>query len=155
MKIDLSKQEYADLLLMAAIGERVICNDTLLNEYDKRQKSVSKTLNALCEYAKDFGMEDAIEIWQGKTHLSEHYIFGVFDIMQEYEEEYVFWETGAVLLARRDFSETYSEAEWNAMDDEEARRIFFDMRMKYLSEWEEYGYDRLRIVEGRVDKSLL
>jgi hypothetical protein len=92
-------------------------------------------------------MAEAVESFEGKADVTEEYMQEVFDIMKEYEEESVFWETGALFLAQRDCCETYSEEEWEAMDNEEARKIFYDMEMKYFHEWEEHGCDRLRIVE--------
>lgn len=149
MKINLSKQEYANLLLMASIAERVICTDTRLDEYDERQESVTQTLESLCAYAPLFGMGDVVETVDGIMDLTQEYMEETFEILQEYEEEYVFWETGALLFARRDCSEKYSEAEWEALDEDVARRILFDTRMKYLKEWEDHGYARLRIVEDK------
>lgn len=149
MKINLSKQEYADLLLMTAIAERVICTDNRLDEYTELQERVTKTCESFYAYADAFGMSDAVETYKGKLDLTEDYMQEVFRILEEYEEEYVFWETGAVLLARRDLFETCTKKEWESLDEVERMQRLFDLRMKYLSEWDKYGYSRLRIVEGK------
>ena len=102
MKINFTKQEYQDLMVMAFIGQRVICMDTLLSEYSAMQKSVTKTCSALCRYADQFGMGSMVEEYDGECDFTEEAMDLPFDLLQEYEEEYVFWETGADLLARRD-----------------------------------------------------
>lgn len=146
MKIDISKQEYADLILMASIGERVICNDTSLDDYTDEQRSVKETLSTLCRHAHAYGLGEMVEEYEGEWHLTEDAIQEVFERMDEYEEEYVFWETGAKLLAQRDCAEKYAEEEWSALPVEERRKIMLEKRMEYLKEWEEHGYSRLRIV---------
>ena len=148
MKINLTRQEYCDLLLMATLGERVICMDTSLDEYSEMQNSVTQTLSTFCRYADQFDVGDMVEFYDGECDLTEQAMELPLSLLEDYEENFVFWETGATLLARRDWSEIYSDEESEGMEEFERYRKFLDMRLRYFREWEEHGYDRLRIVEA-------
>lgn len=143
MKILLSNQEFADLLLLAAIGERVICNDTLLTHYDQRQKRVEKLLSTLSSYAPSFGMGDQVESdGEDGRNPTEEYYQEIFELLDEYEQHQS-WEVMSGLLAHRDLAREYEESKWEKLPVEERREISFRKRMKYLGEFEEHGVERL------------
>lgn len=149
MKISLSKQEYKDLMLLASLGERVVCMDELPEDYTELQQNMAQALSSLLSYAHGFELGELVECDErGMYSLKDEPAFEMLDFLKEYDESYAFWEVSSDVLARRDMSERYTKQEWEALPPEKQFMSLLEREEWYEKEWEKHGIERLRVVEG-------
>jgi hypothetical protein len=152
MRIELSKQQFINLLEMSCIANSVlgILGDVLPEDtgYKKKSDEMEELEDYLISYAEDFGCGDMIEEFYGKILLKEEIYEYIQEIMDEYDD-YIFWDELEIRMGKRDFERTITEEdeiyikENNGFYPERINEIY----EKYRKEFENYGIDRLEIKE--------
>ena len=150
MKIDLTKEQYINLLEMSHIANSVlgILGDVLPEEtnYKKKSDETTELEDYFISYAKDFDCEDMTEEFHGKTLLKDEIYEKIQEIMDEYDD-YVFWNELEVRMGKRDFEKTITEEDKKNIKENKGwypERIH-EIYDKYAEEFEEHGIDRLEI----------
>ncbi len=150
MKIDLTKEQYINLLEMSHIANSVlgILGDVLPEEtnYKKKSDETTELEDYFISYAKDFGCEDMTEKFHGKTLLKDEIYEKLQEIMDEYDD-YIFWNELEVKMGKRDFEKTITEEDKKYIKENKGwypERIH-EIYDKYAEEFEEHGIDRLEI----------
>ncbi len=151
MQIELTKEQYRDLVTLSGLGGFVL--DILGDEVNKKKyKKLAKKMEILEEhilkYAEDFGCNDLIEEFEGKNVLHEDVIQNtLLPLINDYDGSQVF-SFLANKLAWRDFKQDHSDAELEVMAKENSGYFGVDLykyEQKYWDEFEKYGIDRLEI----------
>ena len=152
MKIDLTKEQYINLLEMNHIVDSVlgILGDIMpeKTKYKRKSEEITELEDYFISYVKDFGCEDVTEEFHGKTLLKDEIYEKLQEIMDEYDD-YVFWNELEVRMGKRDFERTKTEDEEKYMKEKDGwypERIH-EIYEKYRKEFEEHGVDRLKIKE--------
>ena len=150
MKIDLTKEQYINLLEMSHIANSVlgILGDVLPEEtnYKKKSDETTELEDYFISYAKDFSCEDMTEKFHGKTLLKDEIYEKLQEIMDEYDD-YIFWNELEVKMGKRDFEKTITEEDKKYIKENKGwypERIH-EIYDKYAEEFEEHGIDRLEI----------
>jgi len=151
MEINLTKEQYLNLLTMNYVADSVlgVLGDILPEEtnYKKKSDEIEKLGDYLLSYAQDFGCEDMIEGFHGKTLLKDEiYEKMQKEIMDEYDD-YIFWNELEVRMGKRDFERTITEEDKKYIKENKGwlpERIH-ELYDKYREEFEKYGIDRLEI----------
>ena len=106
MKIDLTKEQYINLLEMNHIVDSVlgILGDIMpeKTKYKRKSEEITELEDYFISYVKDFGCEDMTEEFHGKTLLKDEIYEKLQEIMDEYDD-YVFWNELEVRMGKRDF----------------------------------------------------
>ena len=135
MQIELSKQEFRNLLDMVYIGNWVL-NSTRGTDRFPVYDDLESKLFAL---ARENGMKVLCQDWQGTVVPSKAYMEGGIHDAIGYYEDNVFYEILAEELSRRDMN--YPE-----INDENYAEILGRMD-RYMSEFELSGLDHLVLEE--------
>ncbi len=155
MKIELSEKEYRDLVLVSELAGGIIgVLGDLMKDEEKNYKKISNRLEKLQDkilsYADDFSCSDLVEDFEGRKIIKEEfYDEVVYPIIKDNAEMETF-DSLANSLAWRDFKEKFSQKELEEKAKENGGYFgveIHDYEKKYWDEFEEYGYDRLRIVK--------
>ncbi|MBU2564250.1 hypothetical protein KKA23_01585 [Patescibacteria group bacterium] len=152
MKIELNKKQYKELVHSIETAEIVyaVLRDMVdMGKYDKKLTEKENIGKYILRFAKEFGVENIIENFEGENVASEKYIDYILDDLYEYDD-YIFWDGLATKLAEKEFFNTYSEEEIINMDVAERYLKCGELEDKYSKEFEEYGIDKLEIIE-RLD----
>ncbi len=154
MKIELTKEQYINLLTMSHIANSVsgILGDVMPEEtnYKKKSDETTELEDYLITYAKDFGCGDLIEDFEGKTLLKDEIYEKIQETIDEYDD-YIFWNELEVRLGKRDFARTITEEEEKYIEENNGwfpERIH-EIYEKYRKEFEENGIERLEIKEKK------
>ncbi|MEI6498500.1 MAG: hypothetical protein WCO23_00910 [bacterium] len=158
MKIELTKEQYKNLIITNAIGNAVfgILGDSLEDtDYKTRSNTMDKLEDYLLSFAKEFDLNDLTEEFNNKTVLNEEYYEEkIQPILTDFEEVSLFDDLSNE-LAKRDFRRDHSRAEIREMTKENGGYFgveMYDYEKKYWDEFEKYGYDRLEIVKESAIK---
>ena len=152
MKIDLTKEQYINLLEMNHIVDSVlgILGDIMpeKTKYKRKSEEITELEDYFISYVKDFGCEDMTEEFHGKTLLKDEIYEKLQEIMDEYDD-YVFWNELEVRMGKRDFERTKTEDEEKYMKEKDGWYLerIHEIYEKYRKEFEEHGVDRLEIKE--------
>jgi len=153
MQIELSKEQYRNLLEMSHIANSVlgILGDVLPEETNFKKKSdeMTELEDYFISYAKDFGCEDMTEEFHEKTLLKEDVYEKIQEIMDEYDD-YIFWNELEVRMGKRDFERTITEEDKKYIKENKGwlpERIH-EIYDKYAEEFENHGIDCLEIKEN-------
>jgi len=152
MKIELTKEQYKNLIILVEIGgwPLGILSDAIEDgeDYEKRNDKAEELQNYLLKYAEDFGCKDLVGEFDGKRYLKEKIIDGdVYPVIEDYVD-FEMQDGLANELAIRDFRQEHSEAEIKKMGKENGGYFgvaLYDYEKKYWEEFENYGYDRLEV----------
>jgi len=145
MKIELTKEQYLNLLKLVYLGEWMANAHRTEDRIEKYENSLSQILS----YAKDFGFSDYAddeEVGDGRIYPTRKFEeeTGVHDLHDEYDED-TFWDELIDRLKGRDFFKHYKKEELEKMTQDE----YFDNLGKFTDKWEEefekHGIDRLKI----------
>ncbi len=149
MKIELTKEQYLSLLTMSHIANSVfgILGD-VPPEIDCKKKSdeMENLEEYFLEYARDFGYDDLVEDFHGKTLLKDEIYEEIQEIMDEYDD-YIFWNELEVRMGKRDFERTITADDKKYIKENKGwypERIH-GLYDKYGDEFEKYGIERLEI----------
>jgi len=153
MKIDLTKGQYRELIVMSAIANSVfgILGDALSGtDYKKRSDTMEKLEEHLLQYANLFDCGDLAQDHNGKNILDdEHYENIILPIIDDYDELELF-NGLANKLAWRDFVREHTDAKRKEMAKKNGGYFgvaLYDYEKKYWDEFEKYDYDRLEVVQ--------
>ena len=135
MQIELSKQEFRNLLDLVYIGNWVL-NSTRGADRFQIYDDLESKLFALC---REQGMKVLCQDWQGSVVPSKAYMEGGIHDAIGYYEDNVFYEILAEELSRRDMN--YPE-----INDDNYAEILGRMD-RYMSEFELSGLDHLVLEE--------
>ena len=149
MKIELTKNQYLNLLTMSYIANSVlgILGDVLPEtDYKKRSDEMEDIEEYLLRYTHDFDCDDLVEDYEGRKILKEN-VYESFDAIVEDYDDYIFWSELETRMGKRDFEQTITEEERQYMKENDG---WFPDRIhgiyeKYRKEFEKYGIDRLEI----------
>jgi len=158
MKIELSKKQYGDLIVMSAISSGIfgILGDVFIDtNYKKCSEDMDRLEKHLLSYAKDFGHSDLVEIFEGEEMLDdEFYEHQIMPILDDYED-FALYDRLAIGLAKRDFRRDHTEAEIRKMTKKNDGYFGVDLHgyeKKYQDEFDKHGYDRLEITDSKAKK---
>lgn len=153
MKINLTKEQYKNLIEMSAVANSVlgILSDGLPDtDYKKRSETMEKLEEYLLQFANEFACEDIVQDHAGKNILNdEYYENAILPVMSDYDE-YELFNGLAKKLAWRDFELDHSEFQIEEMGKKNGGYFgvaLYDYEKKYWDEFEKYDYDRLEVVE--------
>lgn len=150
MKIELTKNQYRDLLLSVIIGEYI--REAVDEQNGKDIRNTHDMENYLMSLAKDFDSEDMVENFEGEflvpsdkviKEYHDHYI-------EEFEEE-SFWHNLITRLGQRDFDKNATKAELEKVKKNEGwlTDVIDTYYEKYENEFEKNGVGRLGIDETK------
>ncbi len=137
MKIELSRDQYRKLLILAHLGEHII--NAPGNARDEEALALLSHLNS---FGKDFESTDLVDPapfqedgrFYGTRELDEL----AFQHIEEYDDD-IFWNDLAGHLAVRDLED-------QSLNTDEEREEFIQARVeKYISEFEENGLDNFKL----------
>jgi len=149
MKIELTKDQYRNLITTNAIGNAVfgILGDSLADtDYKEQSKLMDEVEDHLLSYAKEFGCDDLVD--------EEYYEEKIQPILNDFEE-FSLYDGLSSELARRDFKKEHARAEIRRMAKENAGYFgveMYDYEKKYWDEFDKHGYERLEIVRSSTKK---
>lgn len=151
LKINITKEQYRDLIIMSAIANSVlgILGDLLPDtDYKKRSQKMEKLEEYFLQYADDFDCGEFAQKHEGKNIFDdEMYEKRILPIMDDYDEWELF-DSLANKLAWRDFRNDHSEAEIKEMAEKNGGYFgveIYEYEKKYWDEFEKYEYERLEV----------
>jgi hypothetical protein len=155
MKINLSKQQYKDLLASVAMANTVheLLDDAIESatiDYAECASRTHELQSYLLEFAGVFGFEEAALLIDGDIFLDDMYFEREIQPVMDDFEEYVLHDNLPNILAWRDFSLDYSDEEQDKMAEENGD--FFGVELhpyeeRYWKEFETHGFERLFVRE--------
>ena len=149
MKIDITAQQYKTLINALKVSSFIYgpMSDMVDAKYKKEVNKIEDIESQLLKHAKDFGMADSVEEFDGKLHVKETYYDKILDDLGEYDD----WQTFENItneLAKRDFRADHSAAEIKEIAKKNRGYLgveIYDYEEKYYNEFRKHGYDRLYI----------
>ncbi len=147
MHLPLSREEFATLLRLAAIGEAVMNDWTDPRELSPLQQEANDLLFALCGRAEDAGHSDlARQEENGEWGPSERLIAETKDVLHRYDND-VFWDELVARLTHRDLVAEYGQQTLDSMSDAYFRHAENPLLDFYWKEVRIHGIDRLTLRE--------
>ena len=151
MKINISKKQYRDMIMMSQIAGNVLgllgdCDDE--KSYKKKSDDLEEFEKYLLSFAKDFSGEDLAEKWEGEIIISDEASEKFQEITDDYED-LIFWDELATKMGKRDFQRSITKEDKKYLKEnnnwlpERIHKIY----NKYHDEFEENGIDNLEIKE--------
>ncbi|OGS18189.1 MAG: hypothetical protein A3J83_04160 [Elusimicrobia bacterium RIFOXYA2_FULL_40_6] len=146
MKIELTKKQYKELLVLVSLGSYI--RGAYADKHDEKYDD-SEMSAYLLKYAKDFNLEKLAENFQGTLIETDEFGDEIDKIMEEYDED-EFWHRLITLLGQRDF---YIEADKKELAEIKKDKFGWlpkriqDYYAKYEKEFEKHGVERLEIKE--------
>jgi hypothetical protein len=143
MHIELTKDEYRKLLIMAAIGDIVIngyrTSDTV--------EEFEEMMNHLCKYAKDFDETEYVEskpdedgIYWETRKLDD----ACHEYLDAYDDE-TFWEELADRLTSREMERQHGKGVFAKMPKDEFLNKYWEIEDKFKEEFYNNGIDNLQL----------
>jgi len=149
MKINISKKQFRDLIMMNQIANNVLgllgdCEDE--KYYKKKSDDLREFEEYLLSSAKDFGCDDLVEKWKGEIIISDEASEKFQEITDDYEE-LIFWDELATKMGKRDFQRTITKEDKKYLreNDNWLPERIHKIYDKYRDEFEENGIDNLEI----------
>lgn len=154
MKINITKAQYKLLLDALHITGTVyaVLGDMVDEKYKKRSDEIDEFEHYFLGFAKEMGVPEAVEEYDGKLSIDFEYCDSAGDDLREYEE-YAMWENLSRTLAERDFHELVSEEEVKKMSREDFLLKLMSFEEIYSDEFVERGLERLHILKIDNKKS--
>jgi hypothetical protein len=145
MKIELTKEQYKELLVLVSLGSYI--RGAYADKHDEKYDDSEMSAHLL-KYAKDFGLEKLAENFHGKLIEANKFGEEIDNIMEEYDED-EFWHRLITLLGQRDFFRTHTKKDMEKIDKKgkwgALPKEITDYYAKYEKEFEKHGVDRLEI----------
>lgn len=145
MKLELTKEQYRDLLISVVIGTYI--RGAVDEQNGKDFRKVEEIEKYLLSVAKDFDSEDLTQNFEGHLMISDNLIEEYHEnYIEEYEEDF-FWHELTTRLGQRDFAEnaTKEEKELVKKNNGWLGEVIDKYYEKYEDEFENRGVERLRI----------
>lgn len=145
MKLELTKEQYRNLLIAVVIGTYV--RSAVDDSNGKDFRKAEEIEDYLLAVAKDFESEDLTQNFEGHLMISD-------DLIEEYHENYIeeyeqdfFWHELTTRLGQRDFAENSTKEERELVDKNSGwLGVVIDKYYeKYEEEFETRGIERLKI----------
>jgi len=155
MKINITKEQYKELIKMISIANGIIglLGDVMPEtDYKKRSKKMTSIENYFLQFANDFGCREFVQENKNEKKIildDGFYENNILPIMIDYEE-YTVHDTLSNKLAWRDFRKKYSEKEIKEMSKENSGYFgveIYGYEKKYWNEFDKNGFARLKIVK--------
>lgn len=146
MKIELTKKQFKELLLLVSLGAYV---KGAVEDMKGKYKGEDEITGYLLGYAKNFELEDMTEIFEGQLIQSDKFSEKVDKMMDEFEED-EFWHRLVMYLGKRDFFREVSKDELKEIKKDELGWLpekIRDFYARYEKEFEKYGIERMVIDE--------
>ncbi len=145
-----TKKEFKELLLTIMVGTFV--RSGVLDSHGQEFKKIDDQLDFFLNLAEEYGYKDLIEYFENSKLPNHKLCHEEEEIMEEYNL-HEFWHQLEIMFGQRDFFKSMTKEEKKEMEKEG----WFPDRIekyyeKYRNEFEEYGIDRLRIVDQEVVK---
>ncbi len=145
MKIELSKEQYWDLLRVVSLGE-FMANGLVIEDEDK-DRGIASIYDFVLSLAKEFGYGEYVEHdkslgYHGTRLMDVEPSTQAF--IERYNEE-TFWEELEDHLADRDMARTMTPELWEMLSPKERLEKRWSHEIQWGKELEEYGIDRLEI----------
>lgn len=149
MTIELTDEEFAALLEMAYLGEWMT-NAHLATE-DDRNTEYEALLSKLFGQAREIGLDEIVAEDGDRFVPSATFEEGeaVRSVIEDYDDD-TFWQEIVDRLATRDVLQRFGERRLEAMSPDERLTLLDEAAERYAKEMEEYGLDRLVVVEEPV-----
>ncbi len=150
MKIEVSKEQYQDLIITSELSNWIlgILSDSIDNDninYKNIYNRIEKLEKYLFSYAKEFGMENKFENYMGDILLKEEENLKYQEIINDYDD-YIFWSELENKLAREEFFKTITEKEKKEIEKTSwLPERFMYIEDKYRKEFEQNGVKNLEI----------
>jgi hypothetical protein len=142
MNIPFTREQFQVLLRMTYIAEWVA--NTGRN--DTESADIARLTQHIYAHAAAFGVQDLLEHREGELHPAPALDTAMLPIIDAYEEE-GFWDRLIEMLAARDLAMEHGEEGVEKLPREEYIEHVDERASVYEEEFEEYGVDRLFIVE--------
>ena len=147
MRIELSRDQYRDLLLTVIIGTYI--REAVAEMHEEDMDKINALQTFMLSQASNFSSDDMVENFEGVLIPSEKVCEQYHDdIIEEYNNE-EFWHRLETDLGHRDFWKTVSNEEHRQIEKDEwlPDRVhkFYE---KYEQEFETNGIKNLKIVRG-------
>ncbi len=142
MDIPLSEDQYRALLKLIAMGEWVAHAHTSEQEDDE----CSRIEQYVYSFAGRFGAADLVQKERGRYYPGKELEDATTPVIEEYDRE-GFWDMLVDMLAARDLAAEHGEEGLQNLPREEFLEQMDERASVYEEEFEEYGVDRLQIVE--------
>lgn len=151
MKINITKQQYKDLIVMSGVADSIfgLLGDFVSDDYKKQSDRMHALENYLLQFAKDFGYSEAADMSDGEFCMDDDFFEDTIMPITDDYDEYILYTELSNKLALRDFREDHTEEEIDEMAEMSAGYLgvpLYDYEKKYWDEFEENDYARLRIV---------
>lgn len=143
MKIEFTKGQYEELMLLISLGSWVRgAVADIDGEYNSKMDDLE---NYLAEQAKENGLDHLIEDFEGHVILGDSISEKIEEMMGDYDDD-VFWDELETRLGKRDFYRTITDEEKKEIEKQEwlPERIH-EIYGKYQKEFEKNGIERLEI----------
>lgn len=149
MKLELTKEQYKDLLIAVVIGTYI--RSAVDDSNGKDFRKVEEIEDYVLSVAKDFDSGDLIQNFEGHLMISD-------DLIEEYHEKYIeeyeqdfFWHELTTRLGQRDFAQNATEEEKRQVEANDGwlGGVIDKYYEKYEEEFEKRGIERLKIDKAK------
>jgi len=160
MKIELSKQQYKDLVASVAMADTIcgLLSDAIEDgeiDYKERAEQIGELQSYLLQFADEFEYGEAVEEYDGEIFMDEElYEEEIEPIMDDFED-FVLHDRLPNILAWRDFYRDHSDEEREKMSEENGGYFGVELHpyeAKYWNEFDEHGFEHLFIKEEGNEK---
>lgn len=145
MQLDLTKEQFKELLLNVMIG--VYVRGAVADSRDEDFQQYEEFEKFLLEQARKAGWEEFVEDFRNTILPSDSLSEEEEEIMEAYDED-EFWHRLNLLLGQRDFYRSLGKEE--AKELKKSHRLpdrVHEFYQKWWEEFEQYGIERLEIEE--------
>ncbi|MCL6593566.1 MAG: hypothetical protein K6T31_06280 [Alicyclobacillus sp.] len=141
MQIELSREQYRQLLILIFLGEWV-ANGSQLDEQAKQ--ALQATADHIYALAQQYGADDWVEYCEecGVYHANETMEEALFPLIDEYDEE-TFWDVLSHHLAYRD---VVTAAGQDKEFTKEMEMRLWRRKEQYEQEFQKHGLEHVRLV---------
>jgi hypothetical protein len=150
MKLELTKDQYYQLLRLAYIGDWLANAHAVAGELPGEDTEISDIFNYILKHAPEAGHADMISDKTGDIYPSDKLGFdkSIRQLIDNYNTESMFEEL-AEALAHRDMATKLNREQKRKLKPEELWNKFYELEYAWLDEFEKRGVDRLKIGGGR------
>ncbi|PIZ45199.1 hypothetical protein COY32_05465 [candidate division WWE3 bacterium CG_4_10_14_0_2_um_filter_41_14] len=153
MKIDLTQEQFRQLIELSSIGSSVfgiLGYSIEKNDYKKRSVEMEELETHLLQYANDFDCSDLTDKDGEEIYVKEaYYEETILPTLDDYDD-LILHDNLANKLAKRDFVNTHTPDEIEKIANEHNGYLgvqLYDYEKKYWDEFENHDFERLKIDE--------
>jgi hypothetical protein len=142
MNIPFTEQQYRALLNIVHLGEWM----ANANRSDEGIQEITAIEQHVYSFAADFGMDDLVTL-EGSLYVPTKELEDpLFPIIDAYDDE-GFWDKLIEVLSARDLAAEHGVPGMQKLNREQLAEQMDERASVYEEEFEEYGVERLQIVE--------